>query len=320
MSQPTFNTYGAVDLSALRSTPKSAPDDGRTPPEGSSAYVTEVTEATFQAEVIDRSMTVPVVIDFWATWCEPCKQLSPILERLAQEYAGRWVLAKIDVDANQNIAQAAAVQSIPTIVAVLKGQPVPLFMGSLPEPQVRQYIDELLRVAAANGVTGVAGPAATAGSAASTAPAADRPAATRAEPQIDPRYVDAVTALEKGDLDSAAAAYRKVVADSPNDPAAHAGLATVELARRSRGVDPAAARRAADARPDDVAAQTLAADLEVLDDRADLAFARLIETVRRSSGADRDAARHHLLELFEVVGPEDPRVRSARGALASALF
>ncbi len=315
MSQPTFNAYGAVDLSALRSTSRSAPD-ATAAPEGPSSHTIEVTEATFQAEVIDRSMTVPVVIDFWATWCGPCKQLSPILERLAQEYAGRWVLATIDVDANQQIAAAAGVQSIPTVVAVLKGQPVPLFMGALPEQQVRQYIEELLRIAAANGVTGVAE---SAGAPAATAPA-DQAESAAGGPQVDPRYLDAVTALERGDLDGAAAAYRKILADSPNDDGARAGLAQVELVQRSSSVDPGDARRAADARPDDVGAQILAADVDVIDDRVEEAFQRLIETVRRTSGPDRDTARQHLLELFEVVGPDDPRVRAARGALASALF
>ena len=321
MSQPTFNAYGAIDLSALRSAGSTPPDSsaGAASPEGS--LVIDVTEETFPAEVAERSMTVPVVIDFWATWCQPCKQLSPILERLAQEYAGRWVLAKIDVDANPNIAQAAAVQSIPTVMAVIKGQPVPLFMGSLPEPQVRQYIDELLRVAAANGVTGVADVAGGAARAArADAPLADEERSASAEPQIDPRYVEAVAALEKNDLDGAAAAYRKILADSPDEEGARAGLAQVELVERIGAVDPVEARQAADANPDDVAAQALAADIDVVDDRVDAAFDRLIDVVRRSSGADRARARQHLLELFEVVGPDDPRVGRARRALASALF
>jgi putative thioredoxin len=313
MSQPTFHApgaYGAVDLSALRAAPAAAGAHDAAQPAGSLIF--DATEATFQTEVVERSKTVPVVIDFWATWCQPCKQLSPILERLAQEYAGRWVLAKIDVDANPSLAQAVAVQSIPTIMAVIKGQPVPLFMGALPEPQVRRYIDELLRVAAANGVTGV-----TADEAAS---AEQRASGGAAEQQADPRYAEALAAMRRGDLDSAAASYRKILTDAPNDGGARAGLAQVELVRRCQAVDPAAARRAADQRPDDVSAQTLAADVDVLDDRADSAFTRLIETVRRSTGADRETARQHLLELFDVVGPDDPRVRAARGRLASALF
>ncbi|MHB1613097.1 MAG: thioredoxin family protein, partial [Actinomycetes bacterium] len=147
MTQPSFNAAGAVDLGALAAR-KAAASAPRSP------YVLDVTEADFQTQVIDRSMSVPVVIDFWATWCGPCRTLSPILERLADADAGRWVLAKIDSDAEQRLAAAFGVQSIPAVFAVVAGQPVPLFQGALPQPEVRAYLDELLRVAAENGVTG----------------------------------------------------------------------------------------------------------------------------------------------------------------------
>jgi putative thioredoxin len=310
MTQPTsFSTYGAVDLGALAAQSQSQPGAPGSAPSAAGSVVVDVTEATFQAEVIDRSMTVPVVIDLWATWCEPCKALSPVLERLATADAGRWVLAKVDVDANQRIGAAFQVQSIPAVFAVIKGQPVPLFQGALPEAQVRQYLDELMRVAAENGVTGTV-----------AADAAPGPADEPAEAAHDPRYDAAYDAIERGDYDGAAAAYQALLEQSPGDADARAGLSQVDLLRRTSSLDPAAVRRSAAERPDDVPAQCEAADLELLGGQVEEAFGRLIDTIRRTAGEDRDAARARLLQLFEVIGPDDPRVAKGRTALANALF
>lgn len=301
---------GAIDLAALataREAQAKADERRAAIADGTLvALVIDVTEATFQAEVIEQSATVPVIIDLWATWCEPCKQLSPILEKLTEEYAGRFILAKVDVDVNPRVSQAFQVQSIPSVVAVINGQPVPLFQGALPEAQVRQYLDELLKVAAENGVTGVAG----------AAPAGE-PAG---EPAPDARFDAAFDAVEAGDWELAETAYRAILAQTPADSDAQAGLGQVLLLRRTEGVDPAQALSAAQDEPESLAAQSLAADLELISGRVDEAFQRMVELVRISSGDDRTAARDHLVGLFHLVGDADPRVGKARMALANALY
>ncbi|RIQ24957.1 tetratricopeptide repeat protein [Jiangella rhizosphaerae] len=310
MSSQSFSRPGAVDLSALNGGGQPRPS---APGAAGGGFVIDVTEATFQSEVLTRSMSVPVVIDFWATWCEPCKTLSPILERLAAQYEGRFVLAKIDVDANQAIAQAAQVQSIPTVVAVLRGQLVPLFQGAIPEAQAKQVIDQLLQMAVANGVAGRADPIPGAGGSAEAEDGV-------AEEPIDPRFEAAYDAINAGDFDKAAEAYRQVLTESPGDAEAKAGLAQVELLRRTAGVDAAATVAAADANPADVDTQLLAADIEVVSGQVEKAFDRLIGTVRRVFGDDRERVRVRVVELFDIVGSTDPRVVKARSALASALF
>jgi len=309
-TSPSIFTRGAVDLGALRPSGSPSPAAGAGaggqagPPaaqpgfspggsasSGAGAAVIEVTEATFQTEVLERSMTTPVVIDFWAEWCEPCKQLSPILEKLAIEGAGAWVLAKIDVDANQRLAQMFRVQGIPMVFAVVGGQPVDAFSGVVPEAQLRQWIGAVLN---AGGV--------------------------EVETPADPRLESADDALMVGDLDAAEAAYKKILFEAPADAAAEAGLAQVGLFRRVQGVDAAKALTDASAAADDIPAQLLAADVEVLGGEADRAYKRLVDLVRRSVGDDKETVRRHLVSLFTIAGPDDPAVSAARRALASALF
>lgn len=309
MTSQSFNRPGAVDLSSLGA---SRPSGGTGSNGSGGGFVIDVTDETFQAEVLNRSMSVPVVIDFWAGWCEPCKQLTPILEKLAAEYDGRFVLAEVDVDANPGVASSAQVQSIPTVLAVLRGQALPLFQGALPEAEVRRAIDELLKVAVANGLAGRAEPVP--GTGGEPEPAGEDDEAS------DPRFDAAYEAINSGDFDAAAAAYQAVLADSPADAEAKAGLAQVDLLRRTAGVDPAAARAAAAQHPTDVDAQLVAADLDLAVGQVDDAFTRLVDTVRKVAGDDRDRVRTRLIELFEVIGGADPRVVKARAALASALF
>lgn len=313
---------GAVDLSAVKARADATRDAQQRPgtstngtaaaADSSGAGAIEVTEATFQAEVIERSLQVPVVVDLWATWCGPCKQLSPVLERLAAAAGGAWVLAKVDVDANPRIAQLFGVQSIPTVVAIAGGQPVDAFAGALPEPQVREWINSLLD-ALRDRLPGIREAEQNAGAAG----AADSEAL--AEEPEDPRFTEAEAAIDRGDFAAAEAAYQRVLAEQPANEDARMAVAQVRFLARVSNADPAAVARA-DVDPDDLQTQFAAADAELAAQNIEAAFGRLIAAVRRSAGDDRDRARQQLVELFELFPPEDPRVMKARRDLASALF
>ncbi|NMH91811.1 tetratricopeptide repeat protein [Pseudonocardia bannensis] len=304
---------GAVDLSALKARseaaarPQPAAGGGNASSDGQ--WVIDVTEQTFQSDVLERSMQVPVVVDLWATWCQPCKQLSPVLERLAEAGNGAWVLAKVDIDANPRIAQAFGVQSIPMVVAVVGGQPVDAFNGALPEPQVRQWISSLLdalrdRMPAIREAE---------------ERAAGQGGGEEVEEPEDPRFTAAEDALERGDYAAAEAAYQQILDVEPANDQAAAALAQVRFLARAENVDPSAIARA-DADPDDLDAQLAAADAELAADRVEEAFSRLVSVAGRTSGEDRDRAREHLVGLFDLFPPDDQRVSAARRALARVLF
>jgi putative thioredoxin len=314
---------GVVDLAAVKAAQEAKAKAEQTRAEtarqgGAGAVspaelVIDVDEAGFEREVLQRSAEVPVVIDFWAEWCQPCKQLSPVLERLAVEYNGRFLLAKIDADANQMLMQQFGIQGIPAVFAVVAGQALPLFQGAAPEAQIRQTLDQLIQVAEQRfGLTGltVDPEAEPGGAAAPAAPAGPYEALLNAAAQ----------ALDAGDLSGAVQAYKNVLADDPAHPEAKLGLAQAELLQRVQGLDPQRVRKEAAEQPADVQAQIAAADLDLVGGHVEDAFGRLIDTVQRTAGDDRDAVRLRLLELFEVVGADDPRVTAARRALARALF
>lgn len=296
--RPTdLNIAGAIDLGRLA---KPA-----TTPASTSPYVLDVNEADFEEVVLRTSQKVPVLIDFWADWCQPCKQLSPVLEKLADEAQGAWVLAKIDVEANQGIAGQLQIQSIPAVFLALGGRLVPGFTGALPEAELRQFLEQVMAAAQQAGLPGKDG------------------VVGEAEPTpvpVDPELLAAEDALGVEDYAGALAAYDALLARKPGDAEATLGKAWAALLQRAVHLDPQAAVAAAAAAPDDVAAQTAAADAEVLSEQIQPAIDRLIAFVKRSSGDDRDVARQHLLELFSVLDPEDERIVAGRRGLSNALY
>ncbi|GBQ01653.1 co-chaperone YbbN [Streptomyces spongiicola] len=322
MQPRNMSMSGVVDLAAVKAAGEAKAKAEQTRAEAArqggggavppSALVIDVDEAGFEGDVLQRSAEVPVVLDFWADWCEPCKQLSPVLERLALEYSGRFVLAKIDVEANQMLMQQFGIQGIPAVFAVVAGQALPLFQGLAPEPQIRETLDQLIQVGEQRfGLTGLTVDTDAAESEAAPAPAPG---------PHDAALEAAVDALDAGDLGGAVRAYRNVLSDDPGNSEAKLGLAQAELLSRVREMDPQKVRQDAADQPDDVRSQIDAADLDLAGGHVQDAFGRLVEAVRRTAGEDRDAARLRLLELFEVIGPDDPRVAAARTALARVLF
>lgn len=309
-----LNLRGAVDLSSLKQRPASpagtgTPQEGAQPgaAAGAQELKVNVTEGNFQ-QLVELSAQVPVVFALWASYSPESAAVLEVLERVVGGYGGRLVLGSADIEAFPQLAQAFQVQAVPTAVAVLKGQPVPLFQGSADEQQVRSLFDELLKVAAANGVTGSLG----AGGAEEDAPA-----------PLPPLHQAAFDAIEAGDYAAAADAYRQALTEMPADHEAKAGLAQVELMGRLQPLsaqDSEALRTLAANEPDNLEAQLGVADLDVAGGHVEDALSRLVSFIGRNFGPERETARVRLLELFDVVGAADERVAKARQSLARVLF
>jgi putative thioredoxin len=313
--RPSFSMSGVVDLSALKQPPAPAAGaavpapaqgaaQGSDPAQGT-AFVVDASEADFQSSVLERSLQIPVVLHLGADWSEQSKQLAAILERLATEFDGAFLLARVDADANPRLVQALRVQGIPSVKAIVAGELIGEFAGSQPEAQVRQWIGELLTLAQRE--FGLAAPDST-------------PPAAQAEPPMDPALAAAYDALGADDLDGAARALQNVLSQNPNHPEAKPALAQVELMRRTREADPAAALERAKQNPKDIEAQCAAADAALAAGNADTAIALLLAAVASFAGEERDRARKLLLDYFELLGPQDPRVGPARSRLTSLLF
>jgi putative thioredoxin len=310
MTQQPFSRPGAVDLSALKR-PASPPGAG--PGTGAAAtgsYTVLLDEQNIQAQ-LEASMNAPVVLVVYSPSKSPeSARLAEDLTTVSDEFEGRFLLGKVDVDATPQLAEALQIPSVPLVAVIVQGRMMPLLQDAPPIDQLRDLLAQVLQQMAAQGVTGRHQPRS----------AADPAATGEDEEYVDPRYAPAQDAMAAGDIDAAVAEYQKLVDANPADAEAAGGLAMARLIQRTQGVDLSASRAAAADNPDDLDAQTLAADLDLLGGHVDDAFGRLIDLVRRTSGDERDAARTHLIGLFAAVGNEEPRVLKARRDLASALF
>ena len=300
---------GAIDLGALAQARQAQSAANSALANAPSGVVIDVNENDFQQKVIDASNQVPVVVDLWAEWCGPCKQLSPVLEKIAAEFNGKFILAKVDIDKNQNIAAAFQVQSIPAVFAIIAGSAAPLFQGAMPESQVRQVLTEVIRIANEQGVKGTV--------------SQDNQEVEQEnkveEPQTDPKLEAAFNAIEKGNFVEAKSIYQDMLNQNPKDENAIAGLAQVGLLERSASLNESEIRKNASDKKN-IDAQLELADLELMKGNPEAGFNVLISAIKITSGQDRDKLRERLLELFVVVGDSDPHVLKARRDLASALF
>jgi putative thioredoxin len=318
-----LNLRGAVDLSALRrpaapppapapAPPNTGQGEASAPATGEAAgsakrpLSVDVTEGNFQ-DLVELSARIPVLFLLWARYSPESSTLLQSLESVVESYAGRIVLASADVDAFPQLADAFRIEAVPTAVAVLQGRPLPLFQGPAAEQEIRALLDELLKVAAENGVTGSIG---------------GDPQAPEEAP-VPPLHQAAFDAIEAGDYAAAAKAYRQALAEQPADREAKAGLAQVELMARLESItapQAEALRQQAAQEPDNLEAQLAIADLDVSGGHIEDGFNRIIAFIGRNFGDERETARVRLLELFDVVGVADERVAKARQGLARVLF
>lgn len=309
---PPSGLRGAVDLSALVQRSQGSPQQGAQRPQAATGdpLVFETDDASF-GSALELSRTVPVVVVLWASWSEQSTQLVAALERIVRAREGRLVLAVADADRSPQLVQAFQAQGIPTVVAVVAGQPVPLFAGSQPDDVIEQVFDQLLELAAQNGVSGRVQAA---------APDGEGGASESAEPPLPPLHQEAYDAIERGDYDAAASAYRRAIAQDPRDALAVAGLAQVKLLGRLQGKSLDEIRNAAASAPDDLGAQLDVADLDLSGGHVDDAFDRLLTLFPKLDADGKKLVRERLVELFEVAGTDDPRVVAARRRLTNLLF
>lgn len=277
----------AVDLSSL----------GKPKPEPAGPMPgIEITPENLTNEFLSLSKDKPVVLICWSPRSPESQDVVAILGKLALADQGSWVLGRVDVDAQPQVAQALQTRAVPFAVAIINEQMVPLFEQPYPEEQIRMVIDKVLALAAEQGVGGAMGE------------------------KIEPEEEEAIAALDAGDYAKAEAAYKKLLARKPNDNFAILGLAQTQLMARTDGIDGAKVMQDASAQPDDIAIQLQCADVEIVSGYLEPAFARLLRLIPLFDGAEKKLVKDRLIELFALVDPADPRVIKARAALANALF
>ncbi|TDQ44593.1 tetratricopeptide repeat protein [Actinorugispora endophytica] len=312
MQPSDFSMQGAVDLGARKAAlEREAKRQAETASGTANPYAVDATEENFQSAVLERSLQAPVIVALLASWSGESKQLEQALDRLAVEASGQWLLAKVDAEVSPQLAQALRAQGVPALYLAIGGQIQPLAAGPMNEEQLRELLTQVFGALRQQGIlpedyTGV-GPA---------GPADEQEQA----PAQNPVQAEAAAAVQRGDHDAAEAVYAKALEADPGNEEYTLGLAQVRLVARVHGLDANAVRKAAADDPADVAAQCAVADIDMYGGKFEDAFDRLVATVRRTREDDRDAARRHLLGLFEVLPSADPRVARARRALTSALF
>ena len=319
-----MSMFGAVDLSTLASRQGAPAADGGSPGRGKSPAERPATGAAGPAaailaplvvdvdaaslrDVAETSIQVPVVVVLHAARSRSSADLVSRLEALAQEYAGRFQVARVDVDAAPEVVQALQATAVPTVVALIAGQPVPLFQGAIPADQLRGLLDQLLELAARNGVTGRLAPP----------PAADAEPVEPEETEVERR---AREAMERGDYAAAEKVYDSAIAQSPADAELKVARGQIRMLGRMDGKDPRALLAAADAPGASVEDQLAGADAALSQGDVNVALGRGLEAVRSRTGEERETARLRLLELFDIIGSSTPEVTRARRQLAALLF
>lgn len=287
MKQPNFGA--AFDLSTLKKPASNAVNNDPVPG-------VEATVETLPNELMPLSNTKPVIILCWSERFPESLETLKVMGKLNKDDQESWQLATVEIEKQPQVAQALQTRVVPYAIAIFKEQVMPLFENPYPEEQIRMVIDKVLSIAAEQGI-------------------GDAPI-ERTEPEED----EAMTALQAGNLDGAIAAYEKLVARKPGDAMAKNALAQMQLLKRTHGADTKSIYDAAAANPLDVDAQIACADLEVANGKLEDAFARLLNCVRSLTDDDKKRAKDHLISLFGLVDPADPRLIQARKDLASALF